>query len=121
MPEQVAPRTCANDGHTRDLLILVHSRQLHVGGVVSNVHQGGVHHLVVDSVLGGLSHATSTGIKVIDEERAHLALLDDVGRLPARQKDTAAFILMRGLLECNTTGEKAHKVQTKIRHTHSTH
>ena len=60
---------------------LVHAGQLHVGGVVSNVHERGVDHLVVDGVLRGGAHPTSAGIQIIDEEGAHLALLDDVGGL----------------------------------------
>lgn len=36
-------RTSCNDGHTGDVLDVVHARKLHVGGVICNVHEGGVH------------------------------------------------------------------------------
>mmetsp|Transcript_11353 Transcript_11353/g.34115 ORF Transcript_11353/g.34115 Transcript_11353/m.34115 type:complete len:373 (-) Transcript_11353:479-1597(-) len=73
--------TRADDGHTGDLLSLVDTGQLHVGGGVGDVHEGGIDHLVVDSVLGSVTHATGTGIQIVDEQGAELALLDDVGRL----------------------------------------
>ena len=60
-----APRTCP-------------SAYLHVGGVVGNVHERGVDHLVVDGVLRGAAEATGTRIQVVDEQRAHLTLLDEV-------------------------------------------
>jgi hypothetical protein len=52
--------TCHDDGHSGDGVLIVHSRQLDVGGVISNVHEGSIHHLVVDSVLGGTTHTSST-------------------------------------------------------------
>ncbi len=64
-----------------------HTGHLHVGGVVGNVHEGGVDHLVVDGVLGGVTHATGSGIQVVDEHAAHLALLDDVGGLTVTLTD----------------------------------
>mmetsp|Transcript_15786 Transcript_15786/g.42866 ORF Transcript_15786/g.42866 Transcript_15786/m.42866 type:complete len:397 (+) Transcript_15786:291-1481(+) len=70
--------TGGNDWHTGDVLGVVHAWQLHVGGVICNVHQGGVHHLVVHGVLGALTHATSTSIQIVDEQGAHLALLHNV-------------------------------------------
>jgi hypothetical protein len=73
--------TCADDGDTGDILVLVDTGQLDVGGVISDVHQGGVHHLVVDGVLGALTHTTSASIQIVNEQRAHLALLDDIGGL----------------------------------------
>lgn len=60
---------------------LVDTGQLHVGGVVGNVHEGGVDHLVVDCVLGAGAHAASTRIQIVDEQSRHLALLDNVRRL----------------------------------------
>mmetsp|Transcript_16770 Transcript_16770/g.36477 ORF Transcript_16770/g.36477 Transcript_16770/m.36477 type:complete len:491 (+) Transcript_16770:122-1594(+) len=79
--------TGADNRDTGDGVLLVGTGELHVGGVVSDVHQGGVHHLVVDSVLSRATHASRTGIKIVDEERAHLALLDDVRRLPVTLTD----------------------------------
>merc|ERR1712127_1088604 len=52
--------TGGDDGHARDLLNLVLAGELHVGWVIREVHQGGVHHLVVDGVLGGATHASGT-------------------------------------------------------------
>ena len=54
---------------------------LHVGGVVRDVHERGVHHLVVDGVLRGAAQATRARIEIVDEESAHLTLLDEVRRL----------------------------------------
>ena len=51
---------CADNGHAGDGLLLVDTWQLHVGGVVGNVHECGIHHLVVDSVLRPGTHASST-------------------------------------------------------------
>ena len=75
--------TCADNWDTGDGLLFVHSRQLHIAWVVGNVHEGGVDHLVVDSVLCTSTHTSRTRIQIIDEQTAHLALLDDVRCLPA--------------------------------------
>eukprot|EP00955_Chlamydomonas_euryale_P073524 361767-Chlamydomonas_euryale.AAC.14 len=77
----------ADDRHAGDGVLLVHARQLHVGRVVSNVHERGVDHLVVDSVLRLQAHAAGAGVEVVDEERAHLALLDHVRRLAVALAD----------------------------------
>ena len=74
--------TCANNGHAGNGLLLVDTRKLHIAWVVSNVHESGVDHLVVDSVLGTSSHTSCSGIQVINEQTAHLAFLDDVRCLP---------------------------------------
>jgi hypothetical protein len=76
-----------DDGDTGVLLLVVHPGELHVGGVVGDVHQGGVHHLVVHRVLGGAAHAAGAGVQVVDEEHAHLALADDVGGLAVALAD----------------------------------
>ena len=47
----------------------------------------GTHHLIVDGVLGGVTHAAGTGIQIVDEQGAHLALLDLVGRLTVALAD----------------------------------
>uniref|UniRef100_A0A8R7U5A8 Uncharacterized protein n=1 Tax=Triticum urartu TaxID=4572 RepID=A0A8R7U5A8_TRIUA len=70
-----------DDGHAWVLLLVVHPRELHVGGRVRDVHQGGVHHLVVHRVLRRPAHPPRAGVQVVDEEAAHLALLDNVGSL----------------------------------------
>lgn len=67
-----------DDGNTGIFLLVVHSRELHVGGVVGDVHQSGVHHLVVDGVLGGAAQPSGSGIQIVDEEDAHFPLVDDV-------------------------------------------
>ena len=64
-----------------------HSTCLHVGGVVGDVHERGVDHLVVDRVLRGLAHAACTRVQIVDEQRAHLALLDDVRSLAVALAD----------------------------------
>lgn len=64
-----------NDGDTWVLLLVVHSWELHVGGVVSDVHECCVDHLVVDRVLCCASHASCSCVKIVDEEAAHLSLL----------------------------------------------
>mmetsp|Transcript_33755 Transcript_33755/g.95506 ORF Transcript_33755/g.95506 Transcript_33755/m.95506 type:complete len:252 (+) Transcript_33755:323-1078(+) len=79
--------SCADDGHARDGVLLVHARQLHIGGVVGDVHQGGVHHLVVHGVLRGATHAAGAGVEVIDEQRRHPSLLDDVRGLAVALTD----------------------------------
>lgn len=79
--------TGADDGNTGDGLVVVDTGQLDVGRVVGDVHQGGVHHLVVDGVLGGVAQTAGTGVQIVDEERAHLALLDDVGGLAVTLAD----------------------------------
>mmetsp|Transcript_8889 Transcript_8889/g.24868 ORF Transcript_8889/g.24868 Transcript_8889/m.24868 type:complete len:463 (-) Transcript_8889:14-1402(-) len=79
--------TGGDDGHARDLLNLVLAGELHVGWVIREVHQGGVHHLVVDGVLGGATHASGTGVEIVDEEGGHAALLDDVGSLAVALAD----------------------------------
>jgi hypothetical protein len=66
--------TGADDGHAGDGLLLVDAGQLHVGGVVGDVHQGGVDHLVVHGVLGRVAHAAGAGVQVVDEEGAELGL-----------------------------------------------
>jgi hypothetical protein len=68
--------------------LLVDTRQLYVGGVVSNVHKCGVNHLVVNSVLGAITHAASTSVQIVDEQRAHLALLDHVRCLNPEQNSS---------------------------------
>ena len=70
-----------DDGHPGVVHLVVHPRELHVGGVVGDVHQGGVHHLVVHRVLGGAAHATCAGVQIVDEQAGHLALGDEVGSL----------------------------------------
>ena len=76
-----------NDGHTGDGFLVVNTRQLDIGGVVSDVHEGGVHHLVVDGVLSGSFHSSRTSVEIVDEEGAHLPLLDDVGSFPVPLHD----------------------------------
>lgn len=73
--------TSDDDGDTGVLLLVVHTGELHVGGSISNVHEGGVHHLVVNCVLCGSSHTTRTSIKIVDEQAAHLSLPDNVSSL----------------------------------------
>lgn len=55
--------------------------QLHVGWVIGDVHQSGVHHLVVDSVLRRATHTSSSGVEIVDVECAHPSLFDDIGSL----------------------------------------
>ena len=50
--------------------VLVHARQLHVGGVVGDVHERGVDHLVVHRVLRAAAHAARARVQVVDEQRA---------------------------------------------------
>mmetsp|Transcript_19213 Transcript_19213/g.62568 ORF Transcript_19213/g.62568 Transcript_19213/m.62568 type:complete len:346 (-) Transcript_19213:309-1346(-) len=70
-----------DDRHARDLLHLVLAGELHVGGVIGDVHERGVHHLVVHGVLRRATHAPGARVEIVDEERRHFALLDDVRRL----------------------------------------
>merc|ERR1711990_220560 len=84
--------TSADDRDTWDLLVVVDSWELDVGWVIGDVHEGGVHHLVVHSVLSGSSHAPGTGIKIVDEEGAHLSLLDHVGGLPVPLPDELGWL-----------------------------
>ncbi|MFS7968615.1 hypothetical protein Hanom_Chr09g00799661 [Helianthus anomalus] len=70
--------TSDDNGDTRVLFLVVHSWELNIGGVVSNVHESRVNHLVVDSVLGGSAHSSCSCIEIVDEEAAHLTLFDDV-------------------------------------------
>ena len=76
-----------DDGHTRVVHLAVHPRELHVGGVVGDVHQGGVHHLVVHRVLGGAAHAACAGVEIVDEQAGHLALGDQVRGLTVALTD----------------------------------
>mmetsp|Transcript_19601 Transcript_19601/g.27141 ORF Transcript_19601/g.27141 Transcript_19601/m.27141 type:complete len:414 (-) Transcript_19601:155-1396(-) len=71
----------AYNGNTRDGVIVVGTGKLDVGGIVCNVHEGGVHHLVVNGILSGSTHASSASIKIIDEQCAHAAFLHDVSSL----------------------------------------
>jgi hypothetical protein len=73
--------TGGDNRDSRDLDNFVLARQLNVRGVIRDVHQRGVHHLVVDGVLRGTSHSTGPGIKIVNEQGGQLTLLDDVGRL----------------------------------------
>jgi len=66
------------DGDSGILLFVVHSWELDIGWVVSNVHEGCIHHLVVYSVLGGAPHSSCPCIEIIYEEAAHLPLSDDI-------------------------------------------
>ena len=66
---------------TLDFDNLALTRQLNVRGVIRDVHQRGVNHLVVDGVLRGTAHSTGPGIEIVDEQGRQLTLLDDVGRL----------------------------------------
>ena len=68
-----------DDGDTRVFFFVVHSGELDVGGVIGDVHEGGVDHLVVDRVLGGSAHSSCSGVKIVDEEATHFTLFDDVG------------------------------------------
>ena len=63
----------ADDGDAGDGLVLVHAGQLHVGGVVGDVHERRVDHLVVDGVLRPAAHATGASVQVIDEQGRHAA------------------------------------------------
>jgi hypothetical protein len=81
-----------DDGHTGVLVLVVHAGELDVGGAVGDVHEGGVHHLVVDGVLGGASHATGSGVEIVDEEGAHLALPDDVRSLTVPLPDELGWL-----------------------------
>ena len=74
-------RTGADDGHARAVLTLVHARQLHVGGVIRDVHERRVDHLVVHRVLRALAQAARARVEVVDEERRHLVLFYKVARL----------------------------------------
>ncbi|KVI06958.1 hypothetical protein Ccrd_014683 [Cynara cardunculus var. scolymus] len=56
----------------------IRSSLLDVGGVIGDVHEGGVHHLVVDGVLGGSTHSSCSGVKIVDEEAAHFPLFNDI-------------------------------------------
>lgn len=60
--------------HEQVAVYLVDSWELDVGGVIRNVHESGIDHLVVDCILGSRSHTTGTGIQIIDEQTAHLSL-----------------------------------------------
>lgn len=84
--------TSDDDGHTGVFLLVVHPRELHVGGGIRDVHQGGVNHLVVDSVLGGPAHPTRTSVEIVDEEAAHLTLLDQVCGLTVPLPDQLGWL-----------------------------
>ena len=73
--------TGGDDRHARDFDDFVLARELNVRGVVRNVHERRVNHLVVDGVLRGTTHTTGTGVKIVNEEARHLTLLNHVGRL----------------------------------------
>lgn len=81
-----------DDGHTGVLLLVVHAWELHVGGGIGDVHQGGVHHLVVDGVLCGSAHPTRTSVKIVDEQAAHLTLLDHVCSLTVPLPDELGWL-----------------------------
>eukprot|EP00958_Prasinococcus_capsulatus_P000683 scaffold50_cov420-Prasinococcus_capsulatus_cf.AAC.36 len=68
----------SDDRHARDLVILVNAWQLYVGRVVGDVHECSVHHLVVHCILCGPTHTARARVQIIDEQRAHLALGDDI-------------------------------------------
>nr|GMD01429.1 Pentatricopeptide repeat-containing protein, chloroplastic [Ipomoea batatas] len=66
-----------DDGDAGILLLVVHAGELDIGWVISDVHKCGIHHLVVDSVLGSPTHSSSSCVKIVDEEDAHVPLSDD--------------------------------------------
>lgn len=68
-------------------VLVVHSRELDVGRVISNVHECRVHHLVVYSVLGSSSHSSCSCVEIVDEKAAHLPFGDDVSRLAVSLPD----------------------------------
>nr|GMC97569.1 Pentatricopeptide repeat-containing protein, chloroplastic [Ipomoea batatas] len=55
------------DGDAGILLLVVHAGELDIGWVISNVHY----------VLGSPTHSSSSCVKIIDEEDAHVPLSDD--------------------------------------------
>nr|GMC91874.1 Pentatricopeptide repeat-containing protein, chloroplastic [Ipomoea batatas] len=65
------------DGDAGILLLVVHAGELDIGWVISDVHKCGIHHLVVDSVLGSPAHSSGSCVKIVDEEDAHVPLSDD--------------------------------------------
>ena len=84
--------TGTDDRNSWDLVVVVDTRELNVGWVISNVHQGGVNHLVVDGVLGGTSQSTGTSIEIVDEQGAHLTLADDVRGLSVSLSDELGWL-----------------------------
>ena len=88
-PMTASCRTCADDWHAVDGIVLVDTGQLHVVGVIRNVHQRRVDHLVVDGVLRHATHAPCAGIEIIDEEAAHLTFVDVAGCFTVALADEA--------------------------------
>lgn len=84
--------TSDDDWNSGVLLLVVHSRELDVGGVIGDVHEGGVNHLVVDSVLSGTAKTTSTRIQIVDEEAGHFSLLDYVCCLTVPLSDQLGWL-----------------------------
>mmetsp|Transcript_1153 Transcript_1153/g.7498 ORF Transcript_1153/g.7498 Transcript_1153/m.7498 type:complete len:252 (+) Transcript_1153:291-1046(+) len=79
--------TGTDDRHTGVLLSVVDTGQLHIGWAISNVHQSGIDHLVVDGVLGSTTHTTCSSIQIVDEKGSHLSLLNDVSSLAVALAD----------------------------------
>lgn len=64
-----------DDDGDSGVLLAVHT------GELDDVHENIVHPLVGHGVLSNPTEPTGTGIDIVDEEAAHLALLDDISRL----------------------------------------
>ena len=54
--------TCDYNWNTGIFLLVLHTGELDIGGIIGNVHKGRVDHLVVDGVLGGPTHPTRSCI-----------------------------------------------------------
>ena len=67
--------------------LLVDTRHLHIGGIVGDVHQGGIDHLVIHGVLGTFTHTASSSIQVVNEQRRHLTLANHVSSLTVTLAD----------------------------------
>ncbi|MCE0482505.1 hypothetical protein HAX54_041316 [Datura stramonium] len=59
------------------LLLVVNTRKLDIHRVICNVHEGGIHHLIVNCVLDSSTHSTSSCIEIVDEEDTHVSFPDD--------------------------------------------
>ena len=93
-----------NDGHPGNLLFVIHTRKLNIGRIVRNVHEGGINHLVVHSVLCRAAHAACSRIEIVNKETTHLPFLsDDVCSFPVALSDKLGWLTGIPALQLSST------------------
>jgi hypothetical protein len=100
----VEQRTGTDNRHAWNGIVLVDTGQLHIVGVVGDVHECRVDHLIIDCVLCHVTHAPGTGVEVVDEEGAHLALLDNISSLTVTLADQTCRLTGVSGLKLTYTG-----------------